>query len=1149
MKSLLVLVVFVLVDSVSAQESDRSFRGSGRRPVAGSEGGRAAGERGWTARMVEEIRRSEYRLSELAPGVFTAPNRSQELRMRVNEKGLEVFPRSADVSGVGARWRVSLRTRSFGRLDDARPLARATVSAREDRAELEHGLLLEWFENGEGGIEQGWTIAARPAGTEPLAIGLAVAGDLSLRIEEGARSGVLVDSGGAAVLRYRDLRAFDATGRALEARLEPSPDGVRIEIDDAAAAYPLTVDPILTGPAWMAESDQANADLGNSVATAGDVNADGYDDVIVGANFFDHGQTNEGRAFVYLGSAAGLATSPAWTAESNQASASFGKSVATAGDVNGDGYSDVIVGAPFGGLPSVGRALVYLGSATGLETTPSWVAAPLSGTTGVGNSLFGDSVATAGDVNGDGYSDVIVGAPEADSLNNDEDSGAAYVYLGSATGLETDPVFSAESGFTTRFGNSVSTAGDVNGDGYDDVIVGDPNFSMIFVYRGSDIGPIATPWTRTTAQVQTWFGWSVATAGDVNGDGYGDVIVGAYSYDNGQTNEGRAFVYLGSPSGPGASPAWTTESDQADASYGWSVGGAGDVNGDGYSDVVVGAYAFDNGQNAEGRAHVFLGSATGLATSPAWTAEADQDLASLGWSVGGAGDVNGDGSGDVVVGAPGFDNDLVNEGRAFAYLGSATGLASAPAWTGEGEQAGADLGISVATAGDVNGDGYGDVILGADLFDNGQTDEGRASVYLGSTSGLATSAAWTVEGDQVGAHLGNSVATAGDVNGDGYSDVMVGASLFDNGQTDEGRALVYLGTISGLATSAAWTVEGNQPNAFLGTAVAASGDVNGDGYSDVIVGAPGFDNGELDEGRALAFLGSATGLSSSPAWTAESDQAGARFGQSVATAGDVDGDGDSDVIVGADLFDDGEADEGRAYLFSGSPTGLSASPSWTAEPDQASASFGHSVSTAGDVNGDGYSDVIVGAPAFDDGEADEGRAFVFQGSATGLSTSAAWTAESDQVGAAFGHSVATAGDVNGDGTSDVIVGAPQFTNGETMEGRASVYLGSAGGLAASPAWTAESDQVDARMGTSVSMAGDVNGDGYGDALASAASGDDGQSDEGLVFVYLGNDGRGGRVRALQQRSTNDAHPIALLGRTGGDGLFRIRAQFRKNLKG
>ena len=104
----------------------------------------------------------------------------------------------------------------------------------------------------------------------------------------------------------------------------------------------------------------------------------------------------------------------------------------------------------------------------------------------------------------------------------------------------------------------------------------------------------------------------------------------------------------------------------------------------------------------------------------------------------------------------------------------------------------------MATAGDVNGDGYSDVIVGAPRYDNGQTDEGRAFVYHGSAAGLAPPPAWTAEGNQAGADFGGSVATAGDVNGDGYSDVIVGAPVYDNGQTDEGRAFVYHGSAAGL---------------------------------------------------------------------------------------------------------------------------------------------------------------------------------------------------------------------------------------------------------------------------------------------------------------------------------------------------------------
>src|SRR5206468_1844262 len=121
-------------------------------------------------------------------------------------------------------------------------------------------------------------------------------------------------------------------------------------------------------------------------------------------------------------------------------------------------------------------------------------------------------------------------------------------------------------------------------------------------------------------------------------------------------------------------------------------------------------------------------------------------------------------------------------------VGSASGLATSPAWTAESNQANAQFGSAVATAGDVNGDGYADVIVGASLFDNGETYEGRAFVYLGSASGLVTSPVWTAESDQAGALFGSSVATAGDVNGDGFSDVIVGASSYDNGQTNEGRA-------------------------------------------------------------------------------------------------------------------------------------------------------------------------------------------------------------------------------------------------------------------------------------------------------------------------------------------------------------------------
>ena len=157
--------------------------------------------------------------------------------------------------------------------------------------------------------------------------------------------------------------------------------------------------------------------------------------------------------------------------------------------------------------------------------------------------------------------------------------------------------------------------------------------------------------------------------------------------------------------------------------------------------------------------------------------------------------------------------------------------------------------------------------------------------------------------------------------------------------------------------------------------------------------------------------------------TAASNQVGARFGRSVGTAGDVNGDGFADIIVGAEQYDNGQTDEGRVYVFLGSKTGLNSTADWTAESDQAEALFGKLVRTAGDVNGDGYADVIVGAPFFDGGQTDEGRAYLYLGSAMGLNATADWTAEGNQTEARFGTSAGTAGDVNGDGYSDVIIGA------------------------------------------------------------------------------------------------------------------------------
>ncbi len=175
------------------------------------------------------------------------------------------------------------------------------------------------------------------------------------------------------MLRYGGLHVWDADGAELPSHLEIEGVEVALTIADEGAAYPLTIDPILTAASWTAESDQANAEFGYSVATAGDVNGDGFSDVIAGAWKYDNGESDEGRAYVFLGSPNGLSATPAWTAEGDQDFAHLGVSVASAGDVNGDGFFDVIVGADgyAASASNKGRAFVYLGSAAGLATSPA----------------------------------------------------------------------------------------------------------------------------------------------------------------------------------------------------------------------------------------------------------------------------------------------------------------------------------------------------------------------------------------------------------------------------------------------------------------------------------------------------------------------------------------------------------------------------------------------------------------------------------------------------------------------------------------------------------------------------------------------------------------------------------------------------------
>ena len=426
----------------------------------------------WWPQVRNSIAQQEYEITWQPDipggGAFHAANRAQNLRCYFRDNGIEVIPRTGSIDwcwgfelvgfGGGDRFEyvdpvapVSFcRPAGLGSLHSTWCVGSVGPASSErsshmdvigapgagsSRVEYVRRLMTEWYENGEEGLEQGFVIGSymeESASRAPLVLEGRISGDLeALPADNGSHVSFL--HGGVEVLRYGGLKVFDARGRELRSKLELDGDLLAIVIEDEGE-FPIYVDPMLTSPSWTGESNQADAFYGYSVAGAGDVNNDGYSDVIVGALLYDNGQADEGMAFVYHGSPSGPSVSPDWTAETNDSSSQFGKCVAGAGDVNDDGYSDVIVTSSAG---DAGRAYVYHGGSSGLQSTAAWIE------DGEPDGLcFGRSAGCAGDVNNDGYSDIIIGDDCYGGLPMWE-PGRAYVYHGGAAGLGASPAWTA----------------------------------------------------------------------------------------------------------------------------------------------------------------------------------------------------------------------------------------------------------------------------------------------------------------------------------------------------------------------------------------------------------------------------------------------------------------------------------------------------------------------------------------------------------------------------------------------------------------------------------------------------------------------------------------------------------------------------------
>jgi hypothetical protein len=411
------------------------------------------------------------------------------------------------------------------------------------------------------------------------------------------------------------------------------------------------------------------------------------------------------------------------------------------------------------------------------------------------------------------------------------------------------------------------------------------------------------------------------------------------------------------------------------------------------------------------------------------------------------GDLDGDGYADLVVSGYGYDRSsgAQNSGRVWIWYGplGAEALATADA-TVTGASGGDRLGWSVADVGDTDGDGLDELLLGADGYNGtSATDSGGAWLFEASLSGAvaASDAVATLLGDTAYDFAGDDVA-GGDFDGDGLADVLVGAYGGDTTAAGAGTAGLFLGPIGATTTLSAadTTFDGAAAGDAAGFALDAA-DLDGDGVTDVILGAYAADPGGLSSAGAVyvlsGFGAGSRSVSTSDA-TLTGDTAGDAFGYSLASAGDTDGDGLDDLVVGARAYDDGGmADAGAAWIFLGSATGAPSGSASTVDAARitgaaANDHAGEGVTRGGDIDGDGFTDLLLGAPAADDGaHTNAGALYLLYGPVSGSfgvgAADATWagSAASDGAGAAL----AVLGDTDGDGYAELAAGVQGVDSG------------------------------------------------------------------------------------------------------------------------